>query len=127
MMTRKRSRATVIVKADNYILLVVTHAGLVLLPGGGLSRGELPIAGAARELHEETGLVATSLSFLFQHESESNLHHVFLAEAVGTPVADDDAVRLEFLTGSAKDSALNLSPATRAILTKFHELEVSAA
>jgi ADP-ribose pyrophosphatase YjhB (NUDIX family) len=126
MMTRKRSRATVIVKADDGILLVVTRAGLVLLPGGGLSREELPIAGAARELHEETGMVATSLSFLFQHDSESNLHHVFLAEASGIPVADDDAVQLRYLTGSATESVLNLSPATRAILTKFQELEASA-
>lgn len=116
---RKRMRATVIVKVDEGILLVVTRKGLVLLPGGGLSKGELPIVGAARELHEETGLIATSLSYLFQHESESNLHHVFLAEATGNPIAGDDAVRLELLTRLATESGLNLSPATKTILTKF--------
>lgn len=124
---RKRMRATVIVKVDDAILLVVTRKGLVLLPGGGVSKGELPIVGAARELHEETGLVATSLSYLFKHESESNLHHVFQAEAPGNPVASDDAVRLEYLTGLASHSTLNLSPATRAIIAKFQELEASPA
>jgi len=113
----KRTRATVIVKVDDAILLVVTRHNLVLLPGGGLSKGELPIVGAARELHEETGLVATSLSYLFQHESDSNSHHVFLAEATGNPVAGDDAVRLEYLNGLASDSVLNFSPATKIILT----------
>lgn len=122
---RKRMRATVIVKVDDAILLVVTRKGLVLLPGGGVSKGELPIVGAARELHEETGLVATSLSYLFEHESESNLHHVFLAEATGKPIAADDAVRLELLTGLAVESGLNLSPATRTILTKFQERQDS--
>lgn len=118
-LSRKRTRATVIVKVDDAILLVVTRHNLVLLPGGGLSKGELPIVGAARELHEETGLVATSLSYLFQHESDSNSHHVFLAEATGSPVAGDDAVRLEYLNGLASDSVLNFSPATKTILTVF--------
>lgn len=126
-LSRKRTRATVIVRVEDAILLVVTRHKLVLLPGGGLSKGELPIVGAARELHEETGLVAISLSYFFQYESESNLHHVFLAEATGNPVAGDDAVRLEYLTGLASDSVLNLSPATRTILAKFQELEASPA
>lgn len=125
-LSRKRTRATVIVKVDDAILLVVTRHKLVLLPGGGLSKGELPIVGAARELHEETGLVATSLSNLFQHESESNLHHVFLAEAMGNPMAGDDAVRLEYLTGLASNSVLNLSPATRTILTIFQSQSTTA-
>lgn len=124
---RKRVRATVIVKIDDAVLLVVTRHKLVLLPGGGLSKGELPIVGAARELYEETGLVATSLSYLFQHESDSNLHHVFFAEAMGNAMPSDDAVRLEYLTGLASNSILNFSPATRTILDIFQSNGANAA
>jgi 8-oxo-dGTP diphosphatase len=117
--TSKRYRATVIVRTEQGVLLAGDRSGLVLLPGGGVDRGELPIAAAARELHEETGLVATSLLFLFHHESPTNLHHVYFCEAEGTPVAADDAEYLAFLDQSAMESPLNLSPATRTILARF--------
>ena len=40
----KRQRATVIVERDDALVLVQTRQGLWLLPGGGVTRGELPIA-----------------------------------------------------------------------------------
>jgi 8-oxo-dGTP pyrophosphatase MutT (NUDIX family) len=115
----KRLRATVIVRMRAGVLLAGDQSGLVLLPGGGVDHGELPIVAAARELHEETGLVATSLQFLFQHESPTNLHHVYYCEAGGVPVAADDAEYLVYLDQPAKESPLNLSPATRTILVRF--------
>ena len=117
----KRPRTTVIVRMEEGVLLAGDQSGLVLLPGGGVDHGELPIAAAARELHEETGLVATSLQFLFHHESPTNLHHVYFCEAEGTPLAADDAECLVFLDQPAMESSLNLSPATRAILTRFEK------
>jgi len=115
----KRLRATVIVRMEEGVLLAGDSSGLILLPGGGVDHGELPIAAAARELHEETGLVATALQFLFHHESPTNLHHVYYCEAKGNPTAADDAETLLFLDQPATESPLNLSPATRTILTRF--------
>jgi ADP-ribose pyrophosphatase YjhB (NUDIX family) len=117
----KRQRATVIVEVDGAILLVETRKGLVLLPGGGLNRGELSIAAAARELNEETGLAATTLVSLFDYESETTSHNVFYAVAHGAPVAGDDAVKLFYLNDAASSSELNMSPATRTILDKFEK------
>jgi len=115
----KRSRATVIVEFTDGILLVGDKSGYVLLPGGGVDQGELPIAAAARELYEETGLLATSLQYLFNHVSQANHHHVFLARAEGIPAAADDAECLIYLAGNAADTPLELSHATRAILVRY--------
>ena len=115
----KRQRATVIVERDASLVLVQTRQGLWLLPGGGLARGELPIAAAARELHEETGLQATALTFLFTYESETNFHHVFHAVAAGEPQASDDATDLVLFAEQPLVSALGMSLATRNIIDRF--------
>ncbi len=79
-----RSRATAIVIRDGTLLLTRNRgAPSFSLPGGGVHRGELAISAVARELHEETTLTATSISYLFDHGGKYNSHHVYRVDATG--------------------------------------------
>ena len=115
----KRQRATIIVEIDQRILLVENRGGLVLLPGGGVHPEESQAQAAARELAEETGLLAQSLSFLFSHESATNRHSVFRALASGSPLAGDDAARLHFFDPDNLALTERMSAASRQIIDRF--------
>ena len=83
MTDRLRRRATVVLVRNGRVLLVGDQDGMFLMPGGGIEPGELPMAAAVRELHEETGLTATRAEYWFEWESATNRHHVFIVEADG--------------------------------------------
>ena len=84
MATTPRSRATAIVVRDDALLLTRNRgAPSFSLPGGGVHPRELPIAAVARELHEETTLTATNISYLFEHSGKHNSHHVYRVDAIG--------------------------------------------
>ena len=89
-----RPRATAIVRRGEAILLVREPGETCFhLPGGGIEPGESPIAAVARELLEETGLIAGRIDFLFEsYEDWSDrsgyyydgaAHTVFSVEADG--------------------------------------------
>lgn len=95
---RKKHRATVIVQTPQGLLLTRDYKGGLLLPGGEVERQELPISAAARELHEETSLLAQQVAYLFSHESKYYQHHVFVVKQYeGTPSPRSDAKELYFL------------------------------
>lgn len=85
--------AVIVTKGDTILLgkrLGKAGAGEWGLPGGHLHYGESLIAGATRELLEETGLTVEGLEFLNvtndPREDAHYLHFVFLAQgAVGEP------------------------------------------
>ena len=81
---KKRNRATALVFREGRLLLVRERgAKHWSLPGGGVKKGEDPVAAAVRELDEETKLTALSATYLFHYESPSQHHHVCCLKAEG--------------------------------------------
>ncbi len=81
-----RDRATAVVRRDGLLLLVQDRGFRHFsLPGGGLQRGESAEQAVARELEEETGLRAVSLTPLPQCRTSDvyNTYHVFEVLAEG--------------------------------------------
>lgn len=84
---RPYGRTRVLLVADGNMLVLKgwINDGLFILPGGGLHKGEEPVAGAARETWEETGLriLPEMLQYLGQEVyRKAGLHftyHMFYA------------------------------------------------
>ena len=95
---RRHTQGAKVIAVDSSgaVLLVRNSYGrrhLWVLPGGGLGRGEAPADGAARELREETGLIAEALTRLGQYESTEegwrDTVHVFVSRVSGELRRDD--------------------------------------
>ena len=97
--------AIAVVLDDDRVLLVrrkkEPDAGLWGYPGGHVDLGETALDAAERELREETGVIATPVSYLtnldiITRDDTGAVQHHFLLAAVlcsfesGTPVAADD-------------------------------------
>lgn len=115
----KRRRATAIVTFPQGVLLVRQQNGRqFMLPGGGIEVAEIDIIGAIRELQEETTLIARSARFLFEYESDSNLHQVFSIEANGTATPSQEIAELSYYQ-PGRD--LPILPSTHAILDRYYQ------
>ncbi len=97
--------ALAVVIRDNHVLLVKRRnepdAGLWGFPGGHVDLGETALEAAARELHEETGIIGRPLRYLtnvdvIEHGEDGAVRFHFLLAAVlcdyvsGDPIAQDD-------------------------------------
>ncbi|MCH8871153.1 MAG: NUDIX domain-containing protein [Chloroflexi bacterium] len=71
-MSSLRQRATAILVRDEKVLLVRDRNR----PGGGIEADELAISAVAREPYEETALVPSTITYLFQHSGKHNNRHV---------------------------------------------------
>lgn len=103
--TPRLGAIAVLVDGDRVLLALRGKApdkGLWGFPGGHVEPGETALEAARRELHEETGVVATPVDYLTNvdvirrdAEGRVTVHYllaaVLCADPVGTPQANDDA------------------------------------
>ncbi|HAJ35931.1 MAG TPA: hypothetical protein DCL15_09580 [Chloroflexi bacterium] len=122
VMRPKRPRSTAIVETPQGILLAAMANGVFLLPGGGIETNESAAAAVIRELHEETGLFAESVIYLFDHESSSSQHHVFYVQAHGQPQLCGETRYLAYHTPGAD---LRMSAGAQAIVARFAALKAA--
>lgn len=81
----KRRRSTVLARRKDGRYLLVKEKGnrSYSLPGGGVEPGEPTLLAAVRELHEETRLKVSQISYIDDIDGERAYHYVFLAEVYG--------------------------------------------
>jgi 8-oxo-dGTP diphosphatase len=117
-----RRRGTAIVKTPKGILVVSNNNRIFYLPGGGAEKSESRKDAAIRELKEETSLDTLGCTFLFEYQSLTNSHKVFLMETVGVAKPCNEIKYIDYFNGSN----LRVSDATWEILEKYRAEHKSA-
>jgi 8-oxo-dGTP diphosphatase len=122
-----KDRATIICSREGQILLVARARSRWSLPGGTIRRSESPLDAARRELEEETSLVGTEFTYLFQFGGLSKRHLVFLAELPqdASPEPRNEISRCRWFSPT-KISTLVTSIPTREIVDLFFTHESRA-
>lgn len=85
------------------------------MPGGGAEKGESQKNAAIRELKEETSLETVACRFLFEYESLTDNHEVFLIEASGDAKPSNEIKYVDYFNGSN----LKVSSATWEIIEQY--------
>jgi 8-oxo-dGTP diphosphatase len=112
----KRRRGTAIVETPKGILVVSHNNRTFYLPGGGAEISETRKDAAIRELKEETSLQTLACKFLFEFESLTNNHKVFLIESSGVAKPSSEIKYINYFDGSN----LKVSATTWEILEQYH-------
>jgi len=116
-----------IVVRDSKILLVRqaygAAKGLLVIPGGYLSEGEMPNVALEREILEETGVVAVTESLIAIRFSWRDWWAIFTAKYIsGEPVSDNDenseVMFLDLYDALPRD---DLSTTTKEVLKTYNE------
>lgn len=95
MQNEKQAACCLILKGDGRVLAVSRRDDPTAfgMPGGKVDAGETPEQAAARELEEETGLVATSLNQVFvRKEHDGYTTTTFVARVEGEFGTDEEGV-----------------------------------
>jgi len=121
MLTSKRRRGTAIVDTLRGILVVSHDDRTFYLPGGGAEKGESQKTAAIRELKEETSLETVACRFLFEYESLTDNHEVFLIETSGIAKPSSEIKYIDYFNGSN----LKVSNATWEILQLYRAAKVT--
>ncbi len=134
MSIKKRRRGTAIVETPGGILVVSGRGEVYILPGGGANKGESRTEAAIRELKEETGLIATDVSFLFRHvgcvhKSYSggyfeDHHTVCLIRASGIARPYNEVKCVGYYSSN---SEIKISRTTKEIIDRFYEFKRTMA
>lgn len=119
-----RRTRLIISSGDNKILLTKCWlgSGEWILPGGGLHKGEAALAGAARELQEETGLALDGVELQFiaeQPVSDHGLRYtavVYRIKLKTTPALRRQKFEISEAEWMPLKDLKNLSPATATLL-----------
>lgn len=82
-MTKRRRSTVLAVKDGRYLLVQEKGNRSYSLPGGGVEPGEPTLLAAVRELHEETRLKVSQISYIDDIDGKRAYHYVFLAEVYG--------------------------------------------
>ncbi len=92
---KKRAACCLILSGDGRVLAVSRKDDPTAfgMPGGKVDPGEEPIEAAARELQEETGLIATNLKQVFEHqEDDGYTTTTFVCNVAGDIHTDESGV-----------------------------------
>ncbi|GIT89725.1 hypothetical protein JANAI62_07900 [Jannaschia pagri] len=135
----KLGALAVVARGDRVLLVArgkAPNRGRWGFPGGHVELGETALAAAARELAEETGVIATPRRYLgnidlIEREGDQITHHYLLAavlcdDATGEPIAADDAEAAAWVS-EAEMAALPLSPNVGRVLTWLRAAQAQPA
>jgi 8-oxo-dGTP diphosphatase len=119
-----KDRSTIVCVRDNKVLLVARARSRWSRPGGTIKRSESPLEAARRELEEETNVVETGLTYLFQFGGLNKRHHVFSVDLAWdtSPEPGNEISQCHWFS-PIKVATLSTSIPTRAIVDLFLRFE----